>query len=117
MSTLQLFGIAVAIWGTSWIAIKAEIAAAAPEVAVALRFSLAALLLFGWCRWRGVRLEFGRRTHALFDWIGYDALCHLFARLLFGTPLTRRVPRWASRYRRCCSCRIPPPRALTFGAG
>jgi drug/metabolite transporter (DMT)-like permease len=120
MSTLQLFGIAVAIWGTTWIAIKVQIAGAAPEVGVALRFSVAALLLFAWCRWRGVRLRFDRRTHALFVLLGGCGFClgyiliyhaeryivsglvaigystmplvnMLLARALFGTPMSGRV--------------------------
>ena len=120
MSNLQLFSIAVAIWGTTWIAIKVQIAGAAPEVGVALRFSLTAALTFVWCRWRGVNLRFGRRTHALFALLGASGFClsyiliyhaeryivsglvaigystmplvnMVFARALFGTPWSRRV--------------------------
>jgi drug/metabolite transporter (DMT)-like permease len=98
MSTLQLFSITVAIWGTTWIAIKVQIAGAAPEVGVALRFSLATLLIFGWCRWRGVRLQFDRRTHALFGLlgacgfgVGYILIYHAERYIVSGTAASAQV--------------------------
>lgn len=120
MSVARLFTIAVAIWGTTWIAIKFQIAAAAPELAVALRFTLAAALVFAWCLWRGIDLRFGRRQHLWLLLLGatgfsvsYVLIYHaerfivsglvavgystmplvnmLLARLLFGTPLSGRV--------------------------
>jgi drug/metabolite transporter (DMT)-like permease len=91
-----------------------------PELSVAYRFLLAALLLFAWCLVRGLRLRFSPREHlwlALFGLgsfglgyvlvyyaeqyvvsglvaVGYSAsplLGMLGMRLFFGTPMTRRV--------------------------
>ncbi len=134
MSTLQLFGIAVAIWGTSWIATKAQIAAAAPKVAVALRFSLAALLLFGWCRWRGVRLDFSRRTYALFALLGGTGFClsyiliyHAERYIVSGLVATfatydalmpgsgRAAPRTSASVPRSSRCSSPPWSRATTG--
>lgn len=54
MNAASLFAVCVLIWGTTWYAIKFQLAATAPDVGVALRFSLAAVLLGGWCLARGL---------------------------------------------------------------
>jgi drug/metabolite transporter (DMT)-like permease len=54
------------IWGTTWYAIKFQLGPVAPEVSVAYRFLLAALLLLGFCLVRGVSLRFGARQHLAF---------------------------------------------------
>lgn len=120
MSTPALFFFAVAIWGSTWIAITFQIAAAAPETGVAWRFLCAAALLAAYCLWRGVPLRFDRRVHLLFAAQGLTgfAVSYIFvyhaerfivsglvavgyaasplvnlvlARWLFGTPMSRRV--------------------------
>jgi len=58
------------IWGTTWLAIKFQLGAVAPEASVAYRFGLASLLLFGWCAVRGIRLRFDARTHAALALLG-----------------------------------------------
>jgi len=62
--TWLLFVLATLIWGTTWHAIIYQIALLPPEIGVALRFSLAALCVLGWCLWRGERLALGARTQA-----------------------------------------------------
>lgn len=62
----QLFAVCVLTWGTTWYAITWQIGPVAPEVGVALRFAIAALLLLGIAASRGQRLRFGLRDHALF---------------------------------------------------
>jgi len=57
-------------WGTTWFAIKFQLGAVAPEVSVAYRFVVAALLLLGWCAVRGVGLRFDLRAHASFALLG-----------------------------------------------
>lgn len=52
------------IWGTTWLAIKFQLGAVAPEASVAYRFGAASALLLGWCALRGVPLRFDLRTHA-----------------------------------------------------
>ena len=75
MPTSALFGLCVLIWGTTWFAITAQIAVFASELGVAVRFGLAALLLAAMCRWRGIRLRYGRRAYALFLAQGLNAFC------------------------------------------
>jgi len=110
----------VAIWGTTWIAITYQLGSVAPEASVCYRFLLASLVLFGWCRARGLRLRYALREHAWFALQGalmfsfgyilvYYAEEHVvsglvavaysasplvgmvFLRLFFGTPMTARV--------------------------
>ncbi len=63
MSNLALYLTAVLIWGSTWIAITFQYGRVAPEVSVAYRFALAALLLAGWCLARGLKLRFTAREH------------------------------------------------------
>jgi drug/metabolite transporter (DMT)-like permease len=120
LGNLQLFVACVAIWGTTWLAIKFQLGVVAPEASVAYRFLVASLLLFAYCRVRGLSLRFSPRDHA---WIllqgllmfgasyvfvyfaeqhlasglvavGYSAsplLGMLGLRLFFRTPMTARV--------------------------
>src|SRR5689334_13604002 len=63
MSDLSLYLTSVLIWGSTWIAITFQYGRVAPEVSVAYRFGLAALMLAGWCLARGRRLRFTPREH------------------------------------------------------
>ncbi len=63
MSNLTLYLASVLIWGSTWIAITFQYGRVAPEVSVAYRFGLAALLLAGWCLVRGLKLRFTLREH------------------------------------------------------
>ena len=116
-SPVSLFVIATAIWGSTWLAIKFQLGVVAPEVSVAYRFAIAAVLLAAWCLATGRSLRFSARTHTFIALQGvllfglnyiavYEAeryatsglVAVLFstivfmnpigARLLFGTPLT-----------------------------
>jgi drug/metabolite transporter (DMT)-like permease len=118
--TRFLFFAAVAIWGTTWIAITVQIDAAAPEVGVPLRFTLAALAAAAWCRWRGIALALPWRTQRWLIALGAAGFCASYLlvyhaeryivsglvavgyaamplvnmvaeRGFFGTPLSRRV--------------------------
>ncbi|MFN7569984.1 MAG: DMT family transporter [Betaproteobacteria bacterium] len=120
MPTRFLFFAAVAIWGTTWIAITVQLRAATPEVGVALRFSLAALAAAAWCRWRGIALTLPWHTQRWLLALGATGFCLSYLlvyhaeryivsglvavgyaamplvnmtveRLSFGTPLSRRV--------------------------
>lgn len=64
MSAGALFLVATAIWGSTWMAIKFQLGVVAPEISVAYRFALAALILAVACVSRGQSLSFPRRTHA-----------------------------------------------------
>jgi drug/metabolite transporter (DMT)-like permease len=70
-ANLLLFFIPCLIWGTTWLVIKAQLGEVAPEVSVAWRFGLAALVLLGWCLLRGVPLRFGLRRHLELALLGF----------------------------------------------
>ncbi|WP_336079974.1 DMT family transporter [Thalassospira sp. CH_XMU1448-2] len=57
-----LYAAVVLIWGSTWIAIQYQLSVA-PEVAVALRFALATLILMAWCLVRRLPMRFSLRDH------------------------------------------------------
>ncbi|HUQ27462.1 MAG TPA: EamA family transporter [Usitatibacter sp.] len=71
MSNLQLFIAAVAIWGSTWLAITFQLGHVAPEASVFYRFLLASLLLFGYCLARRLPLRYSLRDHA---WIALQGI-------------------------------------------
>lgn len=120
MPTAVLFFAAVLIWGTTWITITFQSPGAAAEVAVALRFSLASLLLALWCLARGISLRLPRGQQPYLALLGALGFClsyflvyyaqhyivtgliavgyaamplvnMLLARGFFGLPMSRRV--------------------------
>jgi drug/metabolite transporter (DMT)-like permease len=64
------------VWGLNLVAIKLGNAGIPPVLQAGLRSVVAALLLLGWCRWRGIRLDDWRRGGTL--WPG------MLAGLIFG---------------------------------
>jgi drug/metabolite transporter (DMT)-like permease len=86
-SPASLFAISTLIWGSTWLAIKFQLGIVSPEVSVAYRFALAALLLGAWCALTGRSLRFDRRAHAFIALQGV---------LLFG--LNYIAVYWAERY-------------------
>jgi drug/metabolite transporter (DMT)-like permease len=119
-SPAALFAISTLIWGSTWLAIKFQLGDIAPEVSVAYRFALAAVLLGAWCAATRRSLRFSAQAHAFialqgallfgFNYVTvYQAeqyatsglVAVLFstivfmnpvgARLLFGTVLTLRT--------------------------
>ncbi len=65
MPTSALYAICILIWGTTWFAITAQIDVLTPALGVALRFGLAAVVLFAFCRVRRIPLRFPPRVQAL----------------------------------------------------
>jgi len=117
---LRLFVACVAIWGSTWLAIKYQLGNVAPEASVAYRYLVACAILFGFCTVRGHALRFSLRQHAwiflfgalmfcvsyIFVYyaeehlvsglvaVGYSAsplLNALGSRIFFGMPMGRRV--------------------------
>ncbi|MEO7742454.1 MAG: EamA family transporter [Usitatibacter sp.] len=74
-SNLQLFTACVLIWGSTWLAITFQLGRVAPEASVFYRFLLASLMIFAYCRARGLELRCSPREHA---WTA------LFGILMFG---------------------------------
>ncbi|MCW5874180.1 MAG: EamA family transporter [Anaerolineales bacterium] len=63
MGNTFLYVIPVLIWGSTWLAIKFQLGTVPPELSVAYRFLLAALILFVYSKWRGLNLRFSRSEH------------------------------------------------------
>src|ERR1700675_3953557 len=70
MGTTALFVICSAIWGSTWLAIKYQLGAVAPELSVAYRFGLAAIALFTWCAATRRSLRFSAREHGYLAALG-----------------------------------------------
>ena len=60
---VTLFLTATLIWGSTWLAIKYQLGVVAPEVSVAYRFLLAAMILATWCLLTRRSLRFTPRQH------------------------------------------------------
>jgi drug/metabolite transporter (DMT)-like permease len=120
MNAASLFTACVLIWGTTWYAIKFQLAGSEPAIGVAIRFTLAAGLLLAWCVARNIKLAVDWRTQAWLALLGvlgfsasyllvYYAEVHIvsglvavgysalplvnmaLARIFLGTPMSRRV--------------------------
>ena len=118
MSNLQLFIAAVAIWGSTWLAITFQLGRVAPEASVFYRFLLASVIVFAYCLARRLPLRYSLRQHLwiaplgilmfsvsyIFVYyaeqhvvsglvaVGYSAspmLGLIGMRVFFGTPMTR----------------------------
>lgn len=63
MKNFLFYMATVLIWGSTWIGIKMQLGTVDPMVSVAYRFSLAAILLFGWCALFRIELRFSGRQH------------------------------------------------------
>lgn len=75
MDNRALYLITVLIWGTTWIAIEFQLGEVAPGVSIFYRYTIAALLLFAWCRARRLPLAFDRGAHARFALLGLLLFC------------------------------------------
>lgn len=69
--SISLYFSAVFIWGSTFFAIKFQLGDVAPELSIAYRFGLAALILFAWCLFRGLPLRFSPRQHL---WMAFQGL-------------------------------------------
>ena len=70
MGTTGLFLICTAIWGSTWLAITYQLGDVEPELSVAYRFGLAAIVLFAWCAATGRSLRFSAREHGYLAALG-----------------------------------------------
>lgn len=73
--SVTLYFAAVFIWGSTWYAIKFQLGMVPPELSVAYRFALAALILFAWCWLRGLPLRFNGREHLWMVLQGFMLFC------------------------------------------
>lgn len=63
MKNVLLYAITVLIWGSTWLAIEFQLGEVEPVVSVFYRFSIAAVLMWGYCLWAKIPLRFSRRNH------------------------------------------------------
>jgi len=63
MNIFSLYITTVLIWGSTWLAIKYQLGIVAPEVSIAYRFALAAVILLVFCIATGRNMRFSWRDH------------------------------------------------------
>ena len=81
MNNSILYTVTVLIWGSTWLAIEYQLGVVEPEVSIAYRYAVAALVLFVWCRLRGLTLRFTVKDHVYFVLLGLLLFClnYIFA--------------------------------------
>jgi drug/metabolite transporter (DMT)-like permease len=75
MSNVALFLVPALIWGSTWLAITAQLGVVAPEVSVTYRFAAASLLLTLGCIATRRSLRFSLRDHAFLAGVGLLMIC------------------------------------------
>lgn len=75
MSNSVLYGLTVAIWGSTWLAIEYQLGVVAPEISIVYRYGLAAAVLFLYCFIRGLSLTFNVKQHIWFLFLGLLLFC------------------------------------------
>lgn len=70
ISNTALYTLTVLIWGSTFFAIEFQLGVVAPEVSLVYRYGVATILLFAWCRLRGLSLKFDVREHVWFFLLG-----------------------------------------------
>jgi len=70
MNNSILYIVTVLIWGSTWLAIEYQLGVVEPEVSIVYRYVVAALVLFAWCKVRGLSLRFKVRDHVYFVLLG-----------------------------------------------
>ncbi|MDH5488540.1 MAG: EamA family transporter [Rhodospirillaceae bacterium] len=71
MNTFVLYMTTVLIWGSTWLAIKFQLGTVPPDVSVAYRFFIAAMVLIAWVVIRGKDMRYPVRDHL---WIALQGL-------------------------------------------
>ncbi|MDH5772567.1 MAG: EamA family transporter [Rhodospirillaceae bacterium] len=71
MNTFVLYMTTVLIWGSTWFAIKFQLGTVSPDVSVAYRFFMAAMVLVVWAVIRGKDMRYPMREHL---WIALQGL-------------------------------------------
>ncbi len=66
MNSASLYLIPVAIWGSTWLAIRYQLGLVAPELSIAYRLVLASLILFVYSAAKRLPLRFDRKAHLHF---------------------------------------------------
>jgi len=75
MQIFLLYAATVAIWGSSWLVIKFQLGVVPPDLSIAYRFALSAVMLWIFCLLSGRSLRFGWRAHAFMAAQGLTLFC------------------------------------------
>jgi len=75
MNNTFLYVITVLIWGSTWLAIEYQLGVVEPEVSIVYRYALASMVLFIWCKIKGLPLSFKVKDHAWFVLLGLFLFC------------------------------------------
>jgi drug/metabolite transporter (DMT)-like permease len=78
------FALISLIWGSTWLAIKIGLESTPPIYGVAIRFTLAALIIFGIMQARGERIPFDRSSVSLYLTVGTISFSIPFALVYWG---------------------------------
>lgn len=70
LKNVLLYLTTVIIWGTTWLAIKLQLGEVLPEVSIFYRFAIAAALLIGYCKIKGIDLRFKKQEHLFLFLLG-----------------------------------------------
>jgi drug/metabolite transporter (DMT)-like permease len=70
MNNLALYITAVVVWGSTWLVINYQLGDVAPGVSVVYRYAIAAMLLFAWSFYKGLRLSYDFQSHLRFFLLG-----------------------------------------------
>lgn len=81
---LGLYGITVFVWGTSWIALKAQLGVVSPEFSTLWRFILAAVVMWLWAAAARQPLAFGVADHLRLAASGVLMFSSNFVLFLYG---------------------------------
>ena len=85
MQVILLYASVVLIWGSTWAAIPYQLGDVAPEVSVAYRFGIAAILLYGFALITGRRLRLPARLAALVVLQGTSLFCLNYLLVYYAT--------------------------------
>jgi drug/metabolite transporter (DMT)-like permease len=66
MKSTVLYILTVLIWGSTWLAIEFQLGVVAVEISLIYRFSLAAILMWGFCLFKGLPMGFSIKNHSFF---------------------------------------------------
>jgi len=75
MNNTFLYLVTVLIWGSTWLAIEYQLGVVEPEVSIVYRYALASVVLFIWCKIKGLSLTFKVKDHLWFAVLGLFLFC------------------------------------------
>jgi drug/metabolite transporter (DMT)-like permease len=75
MSNTFLYAVTVLIWGSTWLAIEYQLGVVEPEVSIVYRYVIASMVLFIWCKIKGLSVTFKVKDHLWFGALGLLLFC------------------------------------------